>query len=370
MASAIGLHQSGRPVYNFASGPAMLPRAVMEQAQAEFLDWHGTGISIMEMSHRSPEFQSIIDQSIADLRVLLNINSDYEILFLQGGATSQFATVPLNLAGPNGHACYLHTGHWSGLALADAQRHCAVRVAASSEATRFSTIPPRADWRVDAGASYFYYTANETIGGVEFHFIPEVSGPPLVSDMTSNFLSRPLDVSRFGIVFAGAQKNFGPAGLVLVIMRKDLVGRAGPTVPRLYDYATYAGHNSLYNTPATFSWYLAALTFAWIRQQGGVEAMEANAIRRSERLYHAIDDSGFYSNPVPAGFRSRMNVPFTLADPALDPAFRRAAREAGLEALAGHRSVGGMRASLYNGMPDAGVAALIDFMQEFARRHG
>jgi phosphoserine aminotransferase len=359
-----------RAVFNFASGPAMLPRAVMEQAQAELLDWHGTGISIMEMSHRSREFQSIVDQSIADLRALLNIGADYEILFLQGGATSQFAMVPLNLAGPDTHACYLHTGHWSGLALADARRHCAVRVAASSEATRFSTIPPRAEWQVDAGAAYFYYTANETIGGVEFHFVPEVSGPPLVSDMTSNFLSRPLDVSRFGIIFAGAQKNFGPAGLVVVIIRKDLIGRAAPTVPTLYDYATYAKHNSLYNTPATYSWYLAGLTFAWIRNQGGAEAMERNALRRSERLYRAIDGSGFYSNPVPAEFRSRMNVPFILKDPKLDQVFLRAAHDAGLEALAGHRSVGGMRASLYNGMPDTGVAALIEFMQEFARRHG
>ena len=348
----------------------MLPRAVMEQAQAELLDWHGTGISIMELSHRSKEFQSIVDQSIAALRALLNISSDYAILFLQGGATSQFAMVPLNVAGPNGHTCYLHTGHWSGLALADARRHCSVRVVASSAVTRFSTIPSRDTWQVEADAAYFFYTANETIGGVEFHFVPEVSGPPLVSDMTSNFLSRPLDVSRFGIIFAGAQKNFGPAGLVVVIMRKDLIGRAAPTVPLLYDYATYAAHNSLYNTPATFSWYFAGLTFAWIRQQGGVEAMETNAVRRSERLYQVIDASGFYSNPVPAEFRSRMNVPFTLADPALDQTFLRAAHDAGLEALAGHRSVGGMRASLYNGMPDAGVATLIDFMQEFARGHG
>jgi len=348
----------------------MLPRAIMEQAQAELLDWHGTGISIMEMSHRSREFQSIVDQSNADLRALLDISADYEILFLQGGATSQFSMVPLNLAGPNGHACYLHTGHWSGLALEDARRHCAVRVAASSEATRFASIPPRADWQVAADAAYFYYTANETIGGVEFHFVPEVSGPPLVSDMTSNFLSRPVDVSRFGIIFAGAQKNFGPAGLVVVIMRRDLLGRCGSSVPRLYDYATYAAHKSLYNTPATFSWYLAGLAFAWIRGQGGVAAMEVNAMRRSACLYDAIDASGFYSNPVPAEFRSRMNVPFILADPALDQAFLAAAHDAGLEALAGHRSVGGMRASLYNGMPDAGVATLIDFMQEFARRHG
>ncbi len=370
MASATGMHQSGRTVYNFASGPAMLPHAVLEQAQAELLDWHGTGISIMEMSHRGKEFLSIVEQSSADLRVLLNIGADYEILFLQGGATSQFAMVPLNLAGPGDRACYLHTGHWSGLAMAEARRYCTVTVAASSESTRFTTIPSRDTWQVDADAAYCFYTANETIGGVEFQFVPEVSGPPLVSDMTSNFLSRPVDVSRFGIIFAGAQKNFGPAGLVLVIMRKDLIGRASAKVPTLYDYATYAAHNSLYNTPATFSWYLAGLTFAWIRQQGGVEAMEKNALRRAGLLYQAIDTSGFYTNPVPVEFRSRMNVPFVLSDPALDKVFLMEAHDAGLEALAGHRSVGGMRASLYNGMPDAGVAALIDFMGDFARRYG
>jgi phosphoserine aminotransferase len=359
-----------RTVYNFASGPAMLPREVMAQARAEFLDWHGTGMSILEMSHRSKEFLGVVEQSIADLRQLLDIGPDYEILFLQGGATSQFAMVPLNLVPPGGHAAYLHTGHWSGKAMEDAARHCEVRIAATSAASQFSTIPARESWQVDPDAAYFFYTANETIGGVEFHFVPEVPGVPVVTDMTSNFLSRPVDVSRFGIIFAGAQKNFGPAGLVVVIIRKDLVGRAPPTVPLLYDYAIYAAHKSLYNTPATFSWYLAALSFAWIRGQGGVQAMEQNALRRARRLYAAIDAGDFYSNPVPIDFRSRMNVPFTLKDPALDKQFLEEARAAGLEALAGHRSVGGMRASLYNGMPDAGVEALVDFMGDFARRRG
>lgn len=359
-----------RQVFNFASGPAMLPRAVMEQAQAEFLDWHGTGMSILEMSHRGREFQSVVDQSIADLRALLDIGSDHDILFLQGGATVQFEMVPLNLVPPGGSACYVHTGHWADKAMEHARRHCHVRVAASAEASRFTTIPAPDTWQVDDSAAYLYYTSNETIGGVEFQFVPEVAGPPLVSDMTSNFLSRPLDVSRFGVIFAGAQKNFGPSGLVVVIIRKDLVGRAAPTVPMMYDYRNYAANNSLYNTPATFSWYLAGLTFAWIRAQGGVAAMERNALRRSGRLYAAVDAGDFYANPVPAEFRSRMNVPFTLADPKLDPVFLREAKDAGLEALAGHRSVGGMRASLYNGMPDTGVDALVDFMGDFARRHG
>jgi phosphoserine aminotransferase len=278
--------------------------------------------------------------------------------------------VPLNLAAGGRRACYLLTGHWSVKAMEDARRHCPVKVVATAADTNFSTIPDPGTWQVDPDAAYFFYTANETIGGVEFHAVPEVSGPPLVSDMTSNFLSRPLDVSRFGVIFAGAQKNFGPAGLVVVIVRKDLVGRAAAGVPSLYDYALHAQHDSLYNTPATFSWYMAGLTFAWIREQGGVEAMERNAVRRARRLYDAIDGSGFYTNPVPAPFRSRMNVPFTLADPKLDRKFLDEARAAGLEALAGHRSVGGMRASLYNGMPDAGVEALVEFMGDFARRHG
>lgn len=362
--------RGGRTVYNFASGPAMLPRAVMEQAQAEFLDWHGTGMSILEVSHRGSEFRSVVEQSIADLRALFDIGADFEILFLQGGATSQFSMVPLNLVRPGGHAAYLHTGHWSGKAMEDAARHCEVRVAASSAATGFTTVPPAASWRVDPDAAYLFYTANETIGGVEFHSVPDVPGVPLVTDMTSNFLSRPVDVSRFGVIFAGAQKNFGPAGLVVVIIRRDLIGHAAPSVPLLYDYAVHAAHNSLYNTPATFSWYMAALSFAWVRKQGGVHAMEENARRRSRRLYEAIDAGDFYSNPVPIEYRSRMNVPFTLKDPALDKLFLEEARTAGLEALAGHRTVGGMRASLYNGMPDAGVDALVEFMGDFARRRG
>lgn len=348
----------------------MLPRAVMEQARAEFLDWHGTGMSILEVSHRGKEFQSVVEQSVADLRALLDIGADHDILFLQGGATVQFEMVPLNLVPPGGHAAYVRTGHWTDKAMEHARRHCDVRVAASAESTRFTTIPAPDTWQVDRDAAYLYYTSNETIGGVEFHSVPEVAGTPLVSDMTSNFLSRPVDVKRFGVIFAGAQKNFGPSGLVVVILRKDLVGRAAATVPMMYDYRTHVVNQSLYNTPATFSWYVAGLTFSWVRAQGGIAAMERNAIRRSARLYAAIDASGFYANPVPAEFRSRMNVPFTLADPRLDPEFLREAKDAGLEALAGHRSVGGMRASLYNGMPDAGVDALVDFMGEFARRHG
>ena len=357
-------------VFNFGAGPATLPREVMEQARDELLDWHGTGISVIEMSHRSREFEALAAESERELRALLQIPDDYSVLFLQGGATAQFAMVPLNLVPPGGSADYLRTGHWSDKAIEDARRHCEVHIAAGAGVEQFTAIPHPATWDLRPGASYVYYTSNETIGGVEFPYTPDTGPVPLVSDMTSNFLSRPIDVARHGVIYAGAQKNFGPSGFVVVIVRKDLVGRAGATVPRLYDYREFAQSNSLINTPPTFSWYMAALCFTWIRKQGGVAAMERNALQRSGKLYRAIDASGFYANRIEAPFRSRMNVPFALADAALDEAFLREAREAGLIALKGHRAVGGMRASLYNGMPEAGVDTLIDFMRNFERRHG
>ncbi len=356
-------------VYNFGAGPAMLPAAVMKQAQEELLNWHGTGISVIEMSHRSKQFASIVEESETDLRELLNVPDTHRVLFLQGGASSQFAMVPMNLLGDK-TADYIHTGIWSGKAIKEAHKFGKINVAASSEKDKFLTIPERADWKLSDNAAYVYYTDNETIGGLEFSDLPEVGEVPLVSDMTSNFLSRPVDISKFGVVIAGAQKNIGPAGLVIVIVREDLMGGAGPTIPSLYDYAIQSKENSLYNTPPTFTWYMAGLVFKWVKAQGGIAAMQKNSISRSGKMYDAIDSSDFYANPVTPGFRSRMNIPFTLRDDTLNGTFLNEARDIGMIELKGHRSVGGMRASLYNAMPDDGVNVLLDFMQDFARRYG
>lgn len=356
-------------VYNFGAGPAMLPIAVMKQAQEELLDWHGTGISVIEMSHRSKQFNDIVEESEADLRELLNVPETHRVLFLQGGASSQFAMVPMNLLGGHATADYIHTGIWSGKAITEAQRFGKVNIAASSEAGGFFTIPERAGWNLSDQSAYVYYTDNETIGGLEFSSTPEVGDIPLVSDMTSNFLSRPVDVSKFGVIIAGSQKNIGPAGLVIVIVREDLIGKAGPHVPSLYDYAVQNKEKSLYNTPPTFTWYMAGLVFKWIKAQGGIATMQSNSISRSSKLYDAIDNSDFYANPVQREYRSRMNVPFTLKDEGLNDTFLAEAREAGMVELKGHRSVGGMRASLYNAMPQAGVEVLLSFMQDFACRY-
>ncbi len=359
-----------KSVFNFGAGPAMLPRPVMERAREEFLDWGGTGMSVMEVSHRSKEFLEMAERSESDLRNLLGIPSNYHVLFLQGGATSQFAMVPLNLVEAGGCADYLDTGSWSAKAIKEARRYCTVNIAGTSTRDGTVSLPDASTWKLNGDAAYLYYTANETIDGLQFHSVPDVGDVPLACDMTSEFLSHPLDVSRFGVIFAGAQKNFGPAGLVVAIVRSDLVGRARANLPSLYDYAIHAEHRSLYNTPATFSWYMAGLTFRWILDQGGLEAMEQNSIRRSDKVYQAIDESAFYSNPVNPAHRSRMNVPFTLADSTLDQVFLNEAAQEGMVALKGHRSVGGMRASLYNGMPDQGVDALVAFMGDFARRYG
>lgn len=357
-------------VYNFGAGPAMLPHAVMQQARDEFFNWRGTGASVIEISHRSPEFEAMAAESEQDLRDLLSIPDDYDVLFLQGGATSQFAMVPLNLVPAGGTADYVRTGHWSDKAIADARRHCRVHVAAGEGSKTFTAIPDPATWQLSTDPVYLYYTSNETIGGLEFHYTPDVGEIPLVSDMTSSFLSRPVDIARHGVIYAGAQKNFGPSGFLAVIIRKELIGHARPETPRLYDYKEFADSRSLINTPPTFSWYMAALTFKWIKGQGGVAAMERNAIRRSSRLYKAIDAGGFYRNPIEPAHRSRMNVVFKLPDEKLDELFVKEAAATGLIALKGHRVVGGIRASLYNGMPDEGVDALIDFMIEFERRQG
>ncbi len=357
-------------VFNFSAGPAMLPQAVLEQAQQEMLDWQGSGMSVMEMSHRGKEFMSIAAQAEADLRELMDISDDYAVLFLQGGASSQFTMVPLNLLGDKKSADYINTGSWSKKAIAEAKRYCDVNVAASSEDSKFTTVPAQDSWQLNPDAAYVHYTPNETIGGVEVPFIPETGSVPLVADMSSTILSRPVDVSRYGIIYAGAQKNIGPAGLTVVIVRKDLMGNSLASTPTMFDYQVQAESGSMYNTPPTYSWYLAGLVFAWLKQHGGLVKMAEINKRKAEKLYAAIDDSDFYANPVDPACRSWMNVPFTLANPELDSVFLEESREEGLTTLKGHRSVGGMRASIYNAMPEEGVNNLIAFMAEFERRHG
>lgn len=355
--------------FNFCAGPAALPEEVLAQAAAEMLDYQGRGLSVMEMSHRSSDYVAIAETAEQDLRDLLSIGDDYAVLFLQGGASQQFAMVPMNLMGDQGVADYINTGQWSAKAIKEARRFGDVNVVASSEDTRFTTVPPQASWQLSDNAAYVHYTPNETIGGVEYSFIPETRAP-LVADFSSSILSRPLDVSRFGLIYAGAQKNIGPAGICVVIVRRDLLGRAGPGVPTMLDYRTHAENDSMYNTPPTYSWYLAGLVFKWLKAQGGLVAMEQTNRRKAEKLYGYIDGSGFYSNPVEPISRSWMNVPFVLADDSLDKRFLAEADAAGLLNLKGHRSVGGMRASIYNAVPEAAVDALIAFMKDFAQRHG
>ena len=357
-------------VFNFSAGPAALPQAVLETARDEMLDWQGSGTSVMEMSHRGKEFMGIAAAAEARLRALMNIPANYKVLFLQGGATQQFAMVPMNLLRGKATADYINTGEWSKKAIKEAKKFCTVNVAASSEATNFSAIPPREGWKLNPDAAYVHYTPNETIGGVEFHDIPDVGGVPLVADMSSTILSRPVDVSRFGLIYAGAQKNIGPAGLVVVIVREDLLGQALPTTPTMLDYAVHAKDASMHNTPPTYAWYLAGLVFEWLEQQGGLAAMAEINRRKAMKLYDYIDASGFYRNPVDKVCRSWMNVPFTLPSEALDEPFLKGAKAADLVQLKGHRSVGGMRASIYNAMPEAGVDALIAYMRDFASKKG
>lgn len=356
--------------FNFCAGPATLPEAVLKQAQSEMLDWRGTGMSVMEMSHRSDEFVAIADKAEKDLRELAGISDDYAVLFMQGGASSQFSTIPLNLLGDKTSADYVNTGIWSKKAIAEAKRYGSVNVVASSEDSGFSTIPDQATWNTNADAAYLHYTPNETIGGLEYDFIPDSGCVPLVADMSSTMLSRPLDVSRFGLIYAGAQKNIGPSGLVVVIVRKDLLGKARKETPTMMNYQVIAENGSMYNTPATYSWYLAGLVFEWLKEQGGVQAMAEINARKARKLYDFIDGNDFYANPIDRRFRSWMNVPFTLADDALNGDFLKGAGARGLLNLQGHRSVGGMRASIYNAMPEAGVDALIGYMAEFAKERG
>ena len=351
--------------FNFSAGPAMLPTAVIERAQQEMLDWNGSGMSVMEMSHRGKEYMSIAAKAEADLRDVMSIPDNYKVLFLQGGASSQFAAIPLNLMGDKTSADYINTGMWSKKAIAEAKRYISVNIAADTSGDGFTSVPTQAELKLDPNAAYVHYTPNETIGGVEFDYIPETNGVPLIADMSSTILSRPLDVSRFGMIYAGAQKNIGPAGLTIVIIRDDLLGKASAICPTMFNYATHVENDSMYNTPATYAWYMAGLVFEWIKEQGGLEGMAAVNKRKADKLYATIDSSDFYGSPVARNGRSWMNVPFTLADADLDAAFLAGASEKGLVTLKGHRSVGGMRASIYNAMPEEGVDALVAFMQEF-----
>jgi len=355
-------------LFNFSAGPAVLPEEVLRQAADELLDWHGSGQSVMEMSHRGKEFIGIAAQAEADLRELMAIPANYKVLFLQGGATLQFEMIPMNLMGSKGAADFVHTGEWAKKAIKAAKSFGKVNVVASSEDKNF-TYAPR-DWKLSPDAAYVHYTGNETIGGVEFHWTPETGDVPLVCDMSSNILSKPIDVSKYGLIYAGAQKNIGPAGLTIVIIREDLVGKGQPAPSAMLDYKTHAEAESMYNTPPTYGIYIAGLVFQWLKRKGGLAAMEQANIEKAKVLYDYLDSTGFYANPVAVGDRSRMNVPFTLKDAAMDDAFLKGAKEAGMVQLKGHRSVGGMRASIYNAMPIEGVRHLVAYMRDFEKRNG
>jgi len=356
--------------FNFCAGPAALPTAVLERAQAELLDWQGLGLSVMEMSHRSDAYVAIASKAEQDLRDLLTIPDNYKVLFLQGGASQQFAEIPLNLLPESGVADYIDTGIWSRKAIEEARRFGQVNVAASAKSYDYFSIPGQNEWQLSESAAYLHYASNETIGGVQFDWVPEVGETPLVVDMSSDILSRSIDVSRYGLIYAGAQKNIGPSGLVVVIVREDLLGRARSSCPTMLDYKVAADNGSMYNTPATFSWYLAGLVFEWLKEQGGVEAMEARNRAKKDLLYSFIDSSEFYANPIAPNARSWMNVPFRLADERLDKAFLAGADARGLLNLKGHRSVGGMRASIYNAVGLDAVEALVAYMGEFEKEHG
>ncbi len=357
-------------VFNFSAGPAVLPQEVLEQAREEMLDWQGCGTSVMEMSHRGKEFMAIAAQAEQDVRELLAIPAHYKVLFLQGGASTQFAAIPMNLLRGKQKADYIHTGEWAKKAIGEAKKFCQVNIAASSEDAKFTYAPAQDRWRLDPEAAYAHYTANETIGGVEFHWIPETGKVPLVCDMSSTILSRPIDVSRFGLIYAGAQKNMGPAGLTLVIVREDLLGKPINGTPSMLNYKVQADNESMYNTPPTYAIYIAGLVFKWLKRRGGLKAMEQYNIEKAQVLYDLLDSSGFYKSPVAKQDRSRMNIPFTLPSEALDEEFLKQAKAKHLLQLKGHRSVGGMRASLYNAMPIEGVRVLADHMREFEIQQG
>ena len=356
-------------IFNFSAGPAVLPEEVLARAGDEMLDWRGTGMCVMEMSHRGKEFMSIAADAEKDLRELLAVPAGYKVLFLQGGATLQFAQIPMNLLAGKTRADYVVTGEWSKKAVKEAQGYCDVHIAASSEDRNFTYFPSQNSFRIRKDAAYLHYCSNETIGGVEAHWIPQ-SPVPLVADASSHILSRPLDVSKFGLIYAGAQKNIGPAGLTIVIVRDDLLGNAAKGTPSVMDYKLQAAADSMLNTPATYAMYIAGLVFKWLKTQGGLAAMEKHNIAKSQLLYDYLDKSAFFRNPVAPADRSRMNVPFVLKNSTLDAAFLKGAEERGMVQLKGHRLVGGMRASIYNAMPLEGVRQLVAYMKEFEAQHG
>ncbi|MFA7281068.1 MAG: 3-phosphoserine/phosphohydroxythreonine transaminase [Sterolibacterium sp.] len=355
---------------NFSAGPAALPEDVLKEAASEMLDWHGSGQSVMEMSHRGKEFMSIAAAAEADLRELLAIPANYKVLFLQGGATLQFEMIPMNLLAGKTSADYVHTGEWAKKAIKEAKTFCTVNTVASAEDQKFTYAPAQSEWKLNPDAAYVHYTANETIGGVEFQWIPNTGNVPLICDMSSNILSRPVDVSKYGMIYAGAQKNIGPAGLTIVVVRDDLIGKGSPTPPTMLDYKTHAENESMYNTPPTYGIYIAGLVFQWLKKQGGLAAMEKKNIEKSALLYDFLDQSKFFQNPVRKQDRSRMNIPFTLKNAELDEEFLKGAKARGMVQLKGHRSVGGMRASIYNAMSLEGVKTLVEYMKEFEKNHG
>jgi phosphoserine aminotransferase len=357
-------------VFNFSAGPAALPEPVLRQAADEMLDWHGSGMSVMEMSHRGKEFIAIHAEAESLLRKLLGVPANYKVLFMQGGAIGENAIVPMNMLRGKAGADYIDTGEWSKKSIKEAQKYCTVNVAASAKGSGYTRIPPRESWRLDPNAAYVHICANETIGGVEYHWTPDVGGVPLVADMSSNILSRPIDVSKYALIYGGAQKNIGPAGLTIVIVRDDLIGQAHPLTPSAFDYKQQADNDSMLNTPPTYAIYIAGLVFRWIEMQGGLAAMEAHNRKKAAVLYDYLDQSKFFTSPVAREDRSLMNVPFKLRDESLDEAFLKGAQARGMVQLKGHRSVGGMRASIYNAMPIDGVRALVVYMKEFEAQHG
>jgi phosphoserine aminotransferase len=357
-------------VFNFSAGPATLPETVLRQAAEEMLDWHGSGMSVMEMSHRGKEFISIHAQAESLLRELMNIPANYKVLFLQGGAIGQNAFIPMNLLRGHTSADYINTGEWSKKSIKEAKKYCGVNVAASAEANNFTSVPKQDTWKLDPHAAYVHICSNETIGGVEYHWTPDTGSVPLVADMSSNILSRPIDVTRYGLIYCGAQKNIGPAGLTIVIVREDLIGNALPITPSAFDLKQQSDNDSMFNTPPTYAVYIAGLVFQWIKDQGGLKAMEKHNRTKAAVLYDYLDSTTFYSSPIAKDDRSLMNVPFKLRDESLDEAFLKGAQARKMIQLKGHRSVGGMRASMYNAMPLEGVQALVAYMKEFEASNG
>ena len=364
-------------IYNFSAGPAVLPKDVLQQAAAEMLDWHGSGMSVMEMSHRGPEFMAIHEAALADFRALLSVPENYKILFLQGGGLGENAIVPMNLLGRRSESAtqpatvdFVITGSWTKKSAKEAAKYAKVSIAATAEDNKLTAIPDRASWKLSKDAAYVHICTNETIDGLEYQYAPDVGDVPLVADMSSHIMARPVDVSRYGVIFGGAQKNLGPAGLTVVIVREDLLDHALPICPTAFEWKTVAENNSMYNTPPTYAIYIAGLVFQWLKRTGGVKAMEQRNIAKSAMLYDYLDSTGFYQNRVVRECRSRMNVPFYLQDETLNTAFLAGAKEHGLLQLKGHKSVGGMRASLYNAMPIEGVQTLVDYMKDFEARHG